>query len=261
MKLKSIGSEGNSSGIREVNGSVHDAQNLFNQQIDSFTVREVSPGVYVGQGYDGNVYTFRPTSSEISRYVPTIDINTISGLRKIKFIDDLLERDKMRKKELLDYVFLTNRGIKYPKFNLDKGYCILYPTDGYYINEIQYDCLVEVLNNTDRLNDVFNVDIENIINEFDLQNGRLIKKFDYKIYKSKMLLLENSIVDINLNWSISVYQDYWGILYADNVILEEFSKKYNIATDIQLFAYEIVSNIRDEKVKNDYQQLIEKSYF
>jgi len=51
-------------------------------------VREVSPGVFVGKDVNGLTYTFRAVSSPLSNHVPTVDINGLSGLRKIKFIGD-----------------------------------------------------------------------------------------------------------------------------------------------------------------------------
>ena len=82
-ELKNIGTKGDNSGIRHVQGTMQDAQNLFNQQVNPNTVKEVKSGLFVGEGYDGVTYTFRAVSESGP---PTIDINGISGLRKIKFI-------------------------------------------------------------------------------------------------------------------------------------------------------------------------------
>lgn len=81
--MKNIGTQGDNSGIRHVTGNATDARNLFDKQVIQSTVQEVKPGVFVGQGSDGFTYTFRAVSESGP---PTIDINGIPGLRKIKFI-------------------------------------------------------------------------------------------------------------------------------------------------------------------------------
>ncbi len=82
-ELKKIGTLGDNSGIRHVKGTEIDARNLFDNQVIKSTVKEVQSGVFVGQGTDGFTYTFRAVSKSGP---PTIDVNGISGLRKIKFL-------------------------------------------------------------------------------------------------------------------------------------------------------------------------------
>ncbi len=82
-ELRKIGLPGNNSGIRHVKGTEIDARNLFDNQVIESTVREVQPGVFVGQGTDGFIYTFRAKSKPGP---PTIDVNGVQGLRKIKFL-------------------------------------------------------------------------------------------------------------------------------------------------------------------------------
>ena len=87
-ELKRIGEPSKNNGIRQVNGTATDARTLFDNQVVPSTVREVQPGVFVGQDINGLTYTFRVESSTLSNNVPTIDITGIPGLRKIKFIGD-----------------------------------------------------------------------------------------------------------------------------------------------------------------------------
>ena len=86
-ELRHIGVPGKNAGIREVVGTEIEARQLFNQQIEKSTLKEVKPGVFVGKDKNGIIYTFRAKSSKISDYVPTIDVNGIDGLRKIKFVE------------------------------------------------------------------------------------------------------------------------------------------------------------------------------
>ena len=86
-ELRHIGVPGRNYGIREVVGTEIEARQLFNQQIEKSTLKEVKPGVFVGKDKNEIRYSFRAKSSEISAYVPTIDVNGIDGLRKIKFVE------------------------------------------------------------------------------------------------------------------------------------------------------------------------------
>jgi len=85
-ELRQVGTPSRSGGIREVTGTARDARTFFDNQVVSSTVREVSPGVFVGKNTSGVTFTFRVQSSALSGFAPTIDINGVSGLRKIKFV-------------------------------------------------------------------------------------------------------------------------------------------------------------------------------
>jgi hypothetical protein len=87
-ELRNIGEPARNRGIRQVNGTETDARSFFDNQVSQSTVQEVQPGVFVGQGVNGITYTYRAISSALSNHVPTIDINGISGLRKMKFLGD-----------------------------------------------------------------------------------------------------------------------------------------------------------------------------
>ena len=82
--LKKIGVPAENSGIRAVSGNADDAYNFFKGQVNPNTIKEIKPGTFIGKDSNGITFTFR-TSSKSGP--PTIDINGISGLRKIKFID------------------------------------------------------------------------------------------------------------------------------------------------------------------------------
>ncbi len=69
--------------IRQIIGNSDDAFNFFRAQITNYT--EVSKGIFVGTDAHGVTFTFRASSKSGP---PTIDINGISGVRKIKFLED-----------------------------------------------------------------------------------------------------------------------------------------------------------------------------
>ena len=79
--LKKIGERSLQKDIRQIIGDQYDAYNFFRAQVESFTER--ANGVFVGSNENGIIFAYRATSKFGP---PTIDINGIKGIRKIKFI-------------------------------------------------------------------------------------------------------------------------------------------------------------------------------
>ncbi len=73
------------SGIKKIAGNATDAKVFFENQIIPSTMKEASPGVFIGKDANGVTFTYRAASKSGP---PTIDVNGISGLRKIKFLED-----------------------------------------------------------------------------------------------------------------------------------------------------------------------------
>ena len=82
-ELKKIGKKSLQDDIRVVQGSANDAFEFFKAQVKIFT--EVKPGVYRGEDGNGIIFVYRPISKSGP---PTIDVNGIKSLRKIKFLND-----------------------------------------------------------------------------------------------------------------------------------------------------------------------------
>ena len=72
--------------IKAIKGNADDALNFFNAQVDKSTIKEVKPGVFVGQDSNKVTFTYR-SKSTYGKQEPTININGINGVRKIKFTD------------------------------------------------------------------------------------------------------------------------------------------------------------------------------
>jgi len=70
------------SDIRQISGNKKDAFNFFRAQVESFAER--ANGVFVGVDKNDVIFTYRAVSKSGP---PTIDINGIKGIRKIKFIE------------------------------------------------------------------------------------------------------------------------------------------------------------------------------
>ncbi|MFS0873062.1 hypothetical protein [Paenibacillus xylanilyticus] len=68
------------SDIRKIYGDARDAFDFFKAQVKDF--KEVKPGTFVGKDANGVTFTYRADSKSGP---PTIDVNGVGGVRKIKF--------------------------------------------------------------------------------------------------------------------------------------------------------------------------------
>ena len=58
---------------------------FFIKQIDTNTLKEVKPRVFIGKNTNGLTFTYRVA---LKSGPPTIDVDGINGLRKIKFLGE-----------------------------------------------------------------------------------------------------------------------------------------------------------------------------
>ncbi|TBL69886.1 polymorphic toxin-type HINT domain-containing protein [Paenibacillus thalictri] len=80
--LKKLG-QADQKDIKRITGNANDAFGFFKEQVSGY--KEVSPGVFVGKDANGVTFTYRASSKSGPS---TIDVNGISGVRKIKFLED-----------------------------------------------------------------------------------------------------------------------------------------------------------------------------
>ncbi len=80
-ELKKIGTQADQKDIRAIKGTANDAFNFFKAQVTQY--KEVSKGVFVGKDANGVTFIYRASSKSGP---PTIDVNGIKGIRKIKFL-------------------------------------------------------------------------------------------------------------------------------------------------------------------------------
>uniref|UniRef100_UPI00056CA731 hypothetical protein n=1 Tax=Paenibacillus taiwanensis TaxID=401638 RepID=UPI00056CA731 len=82
-ELKKIGTQADQKDIRAISGTADDAFNFFKAQVTEY--KEVSKGVFVGRDSNNMTFTYRAASKSGP---PTIDVNGIKGVRKIKFLEE-----------------------------------------------------------------------------------------------------------------------------------------------------------------------------
>ena len=164
--------------------------------------------------------------------------------------------------KIMNQLFLIKDEIKYPVGLKDREFAIIYPTDGYYLSKEQYLVLKKVLDEEKLIDDVINIDIEFLGDNVDtnLLNIREMQGFNYLYYKERKLLFENSILDSKFRWSVSIYQDYWGIIYGSPKMIYKISGIYDLQKDLKMFREELLADIRNERTKADFEQFVKQSY-
>ena len=168
----------------------------------------------------------------------------------------------MDKSKVISNIFQTVKEVVYPTEMSAKGYLIFYPTEGYHLTEKQYDLFMSSINELGLLENIVNFDIEFIDDSVELEQDEIrdITDFSYGDYEDITLLFENCIMDRELRWSICIYQDYWGIIYGVNYLLDELLQKYDFMYDLEQFKREIMSDIGNENVKKEFEELMQLSY-
>ena len=168
----------------------------------------------------------------------------------------------MYKEELINNIFLIREGISYPKKFNEKEYAIIYPTDGYYLFEEQFSSIRSSLKRTGLLGDVMGADIEFLDKNSmsDSLKFRDLGNMDYSLYKKDLLLFENSIFDSKLRWSISVFQDFWGVIYGPEDLIKEIGLNFDFNKSLKKFAFEILDEIRNTNTKKTLEEFISMSY-
>lgn len=168
----------------------------------------------------------------------------------------------MSETELINNIFIIREDIKYPTDLTNKEYAILYPTDGYYLSKKQYKAIKKTLDELGLIGDVYGIDIEFIEEDDKIRDEqvRKISNFEYSNYVNDILLFENCIFDCKFRWSISIYQDYWAIIYGSKEIIDRFSLNYDLRTDVYKFNIELIDELINEKFKQTYNDLLNHSY-
>lgn len=83
---------------REILGNTTDAKKFFDSQVLPETIKTAPNGTILGKNKDGIIFSYRAVSSPYSEYVPTITIDGIKGLKKIKFIEKVEDFTWKKKK-------------------------------------------------------------------------------------------------------------------------------------------------------------------
>lgn len=167
----------------------------------------------------------------------------------------------MSNKELYDNIFIVGNEINYPKNLNKKCYAIMYPTDGFYLKKEQHEVIWKSLNELGFINEVFGIDIEFLDVKKNKSNDvRKLFKFDFADYRKDLLLFENCIYDSEFKWSVSVFQDYWAIIYGEKVLIDKISLNYDLKSDLDDFFDQIIDEIKHEKTKASLINFVNNSH-
>lgn len=168
----------------------------------------------------------------------------------------------MRTLDLINNIFIIREDIEYPKGLTNKEYAVLYPTDGYYLSKKQHLAIKATLDELGLIGDVYGTDIEFIKEDSEIrcEEVRKITNFEYSTYVNDLLLFENCIYDSKFRWCISIYQDYWAIIYGTMELIDKLSLNYDLRKDLKKFNIEMIDELSDIKVKQTYTNFLNNSY-
>lgn len=148
----------------------------------------------------------------------------------------------------------------------DNSLFILYPTDGYYLTEEQFNSVLVPLMNTTKSSKIYIQDTE-----FDVSskvNGDLgselrvwsLDEFYFNKYSDLLLLFENTIYVEDHSWSITIFQDFFGLLILEKEIGELLIKNYNFEHDKKkLVEFINSSSVSNEIFRNELLEVICKA--
>lgn len=161
--------------------------------------------------------------------------------------------------EIREKCFIEENELIFPQKYDEKTYAhvIICPTDGFYLNEIQFKSIFDILNKNNKISTVYNVDIEFLKHGDREIDRRTI--LSYENYVNTSLLFENALYDEKNVWSISIFMDFWGIFFAEKEILLELKKIYNYNNDLREFE-EMIDKSESQKVRNYFSELIKTSF-
>ncbi|MCI9524140.1 MAG: hypothetical protein HFF01_03715 [Erysipelotrichaceae bacterium] len=163
------------------------------------------------------------------------------------------------------FKFINNE-IVYPSNKKNMSYMIIYPTDGYYLKKEQYIPIFETIrkyqNNCYFLSTIeFEDSFTRTDNAIDL--GYIHKTyydFNYDDYNSLEILFENAFYDFDKRWGISIFQDFFALIYGENKIIKEIRLNYSNVNDLRRFEKFINSAlITNRQFKNILSILLSNS--
>lgn len=151
----------------------------------------------------------------------------------------------------------------YPQEIDNLSFMIIYPTDGFYFTKKQYLAIFNVIKKQSN-NEYYISDIEFADSfskeEKNTELGYMHRKytsFNYDSYIKEMLLFEYAIYDTEGLWGISVFQDYYAIVCANEKVIKDIMKNYPNSVDKRKFK-ELLRyyNYTDNKFVEIMQSLI-----
>ncbi|MCI8271281.1 MAG: hypothetical protein HFG16_03100 [Erysipelotrichaceae bacterium] len=153
----------------------------------------------------------------------------------------------------------------YPQGIDNMSFMIIYPTDGFYFTKKQYLAIFNVIkkqfNNEYYISDIEFADSFSK-EEKNTELGYMHRKytsFDYDSYIKEILLFEYAIYDTEGLWGISVFQDYYAIICANEKVIKDIMKNYPNSVDKRKFKELLqCSNCVDSEFKEKIKELISK---
>ncbi len=159
-----------------------------------------------------------------------------------------------------------NNELVYPSKKTNMSFMFVYPTDGFYLTKEQYKAIFKVIKKYQG-NSYYISDIEfeeSFITEGN-PNGlgymhEVFTDFVYDDYIAQERLFENALYDIDGKWGISIFQDFFAIIFGEDEIIKEIRSHYSNSNDlIQLHRFIESTEVTNKKFKNSMLKLLSHS--
>jgi hypothetical protein len=109
---------------------------------------------------------------------------------------------------------------------------ILCPTDGYYLNENQFNALMKTSKASGETS-FYLYEIENCLldnpeekNTYSFGYGELSNKISYEEYKNLKIVLENALYSTDGSWGVIISHEDHGVIGGNNDFIESFKEFY-----------------------------------
>ena len=118
---------------------------------------------------------------------------------------------------------------------------IIYPTDGYHLTKKQYSSIFGVVKKyQNSCYCISDIEFEDCFTRKGNNNElgythKVLTDFSYDEYRSQDRLFENALYDLDEKWGITIFQDYFGIIFGEDKIISEIKSHYSNADDLQEF--------------------------
>lgn len=155
---------------------------------------------------------------------------------------------------------------KLDKLSSNKSLFVIYPTDGYYLTKEQFDSILVPLMKKTKSSKIYIQDTEfDVSSKVDGDLGSELRvwnidKFDFNKYSDSLLLFENTIYVEDDLWSITIFQDFFGLLILKKEISEFLEEKYNFENDKKkIIEFINSSSVSNEIFRNELLEVISKA--
>jgi hypothetical protein len=134
--------------------------------------------------------------------------------------------DKTKLKNAFDKIFQCFDPFEALNTNQFSVRAVIYPTDGYYLSELQLNALIKTLDEIDE-SQIFISEVETLPYDPFTKDGHwVLSDFNYEEYESISLPVENAIYSDSGRWGLLLSHEQHALMVADETFANIFQNYY-----------------------------------